>query len=47
MLRVNKEKTGQARNEGVSIKRKSTPKVFKEDRVLEVDSAFEKQGWRG
>ncbi len=45
MLRVYK-KTGQARDEGVSIKKSSTSKEFKEDRVLEVDSAFKRQGWR-
>ncbi len=39
--------TGQARDEGVSIKRSSHRRSLKEDRVLEVDSAFARQGWRG
>ncbi len=39
--------TGQARDEEVSIKRSSTSISLKEDRVLEVDSAFARQGWRG
>ncbi len=38
--------TGQARDEEVSIERDSTSSL-KEDRVLEVDSAFARQGWRG
>ncbi len=46
MLRVYK-KTGQARDEGVSIKRSSASKKLKKDLLLEVDSAFERQSWTG
>ncbi len=45
MFRVYK-KTGQAWDEKVSIKRSSSSKEFKR-RTLELDSAFERQGWRG
>ncbi len=38
--------TSQARDEGVSIKRMSTSKDLKEDRVLIVENALARQGWR-
>ncbi len=39
--------TGQARDEGVSVKRSSTSREFKDDRVLEADNVFARQGWEG
>ncbi len=37
----------EARNEGFLFREVLRRRSYKEDRVLEVDSAFERQGWRG
>ncbi len=39
------KKAGQAGDEGVSIKRSSTPRSIKEDQVLKIDSTGEGVEW--